>query len=477
MTVVRRGREGLALVAARTGGIRLLDLQPMRVMTIATDDAGRVHLALQERAPDVDFVEDLTVRVVQTLFEQGGAIAIEEGLGREAFGDLRAARVAGGADFDLARGLAGRYASGDRASGLEAPGMLRAEGDPEPAPRDLGVGAGLRPGDVRRARPMTGLAGDIDLRPARRVGLARGVVVLPEVRGVAVGAHRIPAARRARPVQQVAWRHGFVGLQMEPSLTSLALGARIPGDAQGLQATAAERHQVLLERRDAEGVADLELAGLSFGIGGLDEESPIASAEAKSLAVVLDGRVVEIAEHALGRGVLHREVVMRSPPEARLLGMAGRTGLDADVARHRRGARCQGRRASRLLIGPLNGLGGTCGRLLAADREEPRASREERRHGSLAGGRKTPGTLFRSFHRHLEPFRSGEMEPIHRQNDRSLSETTSRNGEARIPIAGQSGPAGFGALMRKASAVGPGPPSDCERVPLGRLEWVMFEAP
>ena len=77
--VVMRGRgEDLAPMAPRADRIRLFDAEAVRVVAVAADHARAVHPALEERAPHVDLVEDLTVRVVQALLEERGAVAIEE---------------------------------------------------------------------------------------------------------------------------------------------------------------------------------------------------------------------------------------------------------------------------------------------------------------------------------------------------------------------------------------------------------------
>src|SRR6476659_6072010 len=70
-------------------------LATVRVVAVAAGDAVRVHPALQERAPDVDFVALLAVGVIERPPEQRRAIVIEERLTRRVtFENLAAARVA-----------------------------------------------------------------------------------------------------------------------------------------------------------------------------------------------------------------------------------------------------------------------------------------------------------------------------------------------------------------------------------------------
>ena len=64
----------------------------------------------------------------------------------------------------------------------------------------------------------------------------------------------------------------LVGIEVEPALAAGRLRPRVPGDAEGLQAAARHLHQILLQRRDAQGEGDLELAGLAVGPVGAHEE-------------------------------------------------------------------------------------------------------------------------------------------------------------------------------------------------------------
>src|SRR5262245_41749982 len=76
-------------------------------MTIATGHAARVHLTLQERTPDVDFVALLAVGMVERAREQRRTVIIEKRFaGRITIGDLAAPRMALRARFDLSFGCA-----------------------------------------------------------------------------------------------------------------------------------------------------------------------------------------------------------------------------------------------------------------------------------------------------------------------------------------------------------------------------------
>ena len=55
----------------------------------------------------------------------------------------------------------------------------------------------------------------------------------------------------------------LVRVQVIPALPALGGGARIPGDAQGLQPTARQRQQVLLQRIYTEHIGDFEVLQLA----------------------------------------------------------------------------------------------------------------------------------------------------------------------------------------------------------------------
>jgi hypothetical protein len=381
--VVRGGGEDLGAVAAGAHRLGLLDAERVHVVAVAARHTGSVHAALYERPPDEDLVEDLTVRVVEPLLEQCGSVGVEEALPGLAGRDPGAAGVAGRADVELGpRGPRGRAAR-NRASGLEAPDALLPELDHELAARRLRAGACLRPGHVRRSRAVARLAGDVDLRPGRLVAVPSEVVALRDVRRVALGAHRVPAAGGTGPVQHVARRDGFFGMEVEPALTALAGGPRVPGDAESLQAPPGERNQVLLERLDAEGVRDLELAPLALGVRCAHEQAPIASFETEVFVPVPEGGLRGVRQYGVVVGDLHGEVVVRAAPASRLVGVAAGASLAADVGGLRR-------------LG--GGRGGSRGRdrsrrFTAGERREERDQRkaEAGARWRVARGRPTPG--------------------------------------------------------------------------------------
>ena len=104
--------------------------------------------------------------------------------------------------------------------------------------------------------------------------------------------------------------HLLVGVEVEPPLTALVLRPAVPGDRERLQTTVRKLDQVLLQRRDAERVFDLELGELSVRAVGFDKELAVAAEEARLDPVMLEGRAGKVAEDRLLRCVVHRQLVV-----------------------------------------------------------------------------------------------------------------------------------------------------------------------
>jgi hypothetical protein len=147
------------------------------------------------------------------------------------------------------------------------------------APRQPALLA-LGPGDVGGAGTVASLTRDIDLRPGGRVGVGHRIVVLAQLGRVALGAHEVPGLVDAGPMQRITGLELPVGVEVKPALPALILGPRIPGDAERLHPAVREGDQILLERVDAERVADLECAELAVRPVGDDEELAVAPEEA-----------------------------------------------------------------------------------------------------------------------------------------------------------------------------------------------------
>ena len=111
-------------------------------------------------------------------------------------------------------------------------------------------------------------------------------------------------------------------------------GPRIPGKAQRLETSTGQRDQVLLQRIDAEDELDLVIRGFSAGFLAafrVDEELAVALEKARGALEMREGGVIEIAQHGGGRGMIHRQVVVRASPLRRLIRVALHAGVLADV--------------------------------------------------------------------------------------------------------------------------------------------------
>src|SRR5262249_22311016 len=76
--------------------------QTVRLMAVRTCDPRTIHLALRERAVFVDFLEDLTVGVVQPVVEQRRQVIVEKTVaGPRIRRDRSPPRMAGGARVQL----------------------------------------------------------------------------------------------------------------------------------------------------------------------------------------------------------------------------------------------------------------------------------------------------------------------------------------------------------------------------------------
>ena len=160
-------------------------------------------------------------------------------------------------------------------------------------------------------RPVTGLAADVERAPRRPVRVGRGIVALSQVRRVALGAHQVPVLIAAGPVQGLPGRDRLVRGEGQPALR---LG--VPCRSETLQPPAGESDQILLERRDAERVRDLEIGDGAFGALGVYEEPSVPPEEARCHSEMGEPGVLEVAQHGVLVGSLHRPFMVRAHPRA-----------------------------------------------------------------------------------------------------------------------------------------------------------------
>ncbi|MNO93085.1 hypothetical protein D3C76_846750 [compost metagenome] len=292
---------------------RCLELRAVGVVAVAAAHTLVGHFALGEGAVLEHFVLDLAVQGVQLAGQGAWQVIVHQALADgEAITQRRAARVAAGAGFDFDGGVLV----------LEVDGKTRVDQ----------VGLFRRPFQVIGGRAVTGLATDAEAVPLAVEGVFRGIEIALVAGGVALDAHEVGVLAGLAPVQRVLEGHALARVEMKPAVL---LG--IPGDAQGLQATVAHLDQVLLQRCDAEGVGDLEVGVLAVDAGGVDPESVVLSREPGGFVLGLEGDAVEVAEHRLGIGWLHRQLMMGTLPVLDLGAVAALALLFVDHVRRRHG--------------------------------------------------------------------------------------------------------------------------------------------
>ena len=316
-------------------------LLPVGIVTVRAGDALRRHPAGEERAVVVDLVAHLAVGPVQPRLDQRRPEGVVQRLaGHVIIGELAAPGMAACADLDLRRRRPGNGPAGAPGFGIEGP----ADAVPFIEPGQQTIPAALtvatRPGHVRLARAVAGLAGDVDFRPGRVEGIAPGVVILAQVGGVAVRALVVPVLVDAGPVQRIARADVLAGVEVKPALAACVRRTGIPGDGQRLQPAARKLDQVLLQRIDAEGVADPEVLQRAVRAVGPDLECLAVTKEAGLDARAREHGAIEVARDRGRRGVSHRNRVLRALPGRIFSVMAAGAGRAAHVG----GRRCAHRR-------------------------------------------------------------------------------------------------------------------------------------
>ena len=347
----RRVRRRMAVVRDRgifVGGVTLqadavsrrTKLGGVRLVTIAAGDAGSEHFALLERAVVVDLVQHLPVGTVEPAREQRDRMRVRERAPRHPLlGKFAAARVTQPAGLDLLAHERGRDVAARVARGrIDRPDdtVALVEPDQQTLARVIALAerppALLRPGPADMPRPlsMTGLAAHADFREAGGKAVGCGVVILAHAGRMASRAHEVPVLVQPGPVQHVIVLDLLVRVEMKPALAALVLRPAVPGERQRLQAAVGKLDQILLQWLDAERVLDLKRHQPAVGPVGLDEKLPILAEEAGSHAVIVEGRIAEIAEHRFVVRMLHGKLVLRAVPELRLRPVTAGAGLAAD---------------------------------------------------------------------------------------------------------------------------------------------------
>ena len=109
---------------------------------------------------------------------------------------------------------------------------------------------------------------------------------------------------------------------MIPALASILLGPSVPSDPERLEPAAWQLDQILLEWRDAECIADLEIRELSIRPVGADPEFAVLLEERALDAVLGEGSAVKVSENGLLSRLLHGSLMLGCIPIGMLSGMA-----------------------------------------------------------------------------------------------------------------------------------------------------------
>ena len=179
------------------------------------------------------------------------------------------------------------------------------------------------PGPWQASQPTAKSLHFVSKPPGRRV------VALAHVRRVTVGAHVVPVLLPTRPVELVAGGELLVGVEIDP-----APRVHVPRARVGLQASAGELEQVLLQRLEPEAVLHPEVGDRAVGPRCVDEVAAVARGEL---------RLREVSEHPVRVGELDRARVLRAAPGRGRGGVALGAGFAADELGGRRRSRRSGR--------------------------------------------------------------------------------------------------------------------------------------
>ncbi len=131
-------------------------------------------------------------------------------------------------------------------------------------------------------------------------------------------------------MQRIVVADMLIRIEVEPALAALLLRAAVPSDGQRLHAAVRKLDEILLQGLEPERVLHLERTELAVRAVGLDEELAVLFEEAGLGAVIVEARVVEIAEHGVGARVGHGVGVLRGMPQLPRVLVTGDAGLAAD---------------------------------------------------------------------------------------------------------------------------------------------------
>src|SRR5262249_48299957 len=203
-------------------------------------NAGGEHLALLERAVVVDLVEHLPVGLIKAPANRRNGVCFRQPFTRQpVFRKLTSTRMTQTAGLRLFAQAKGQLAARRVATSLmnrPVDVATLVEANRKPLHRIFSftewppTRPPIRPADVLGAWAMASLTADADFREGCGKAIARWVVVLAHAGRMAFRTHIVPILVQLGPVQKVVVTDLFVGIEVEPALTTLFPGTAVPGN-------------------------------------------------------------------------------------------------------------------------------------------------------------------------------------------------------------------------------------------------------
>jgi len=148
---------------------------------------------------------------------------------------------------------------------------------------------------------------------------------------MAFRAHVIPILGDTRPVEDVARQNTLLIVDMKPTLSALLLGTGVPAERQALVSPARKLDKILLQGPYAKSVFDLIV--LKFAIRAFCMDIILTGnfVEVGGDTQMIEGHIVEIAEHGSFCGHIHGHVMVGADIKIVLFFMAVLARLTPDI--------------------------------------------------------------------------------------------------------------------------------------------------
>ena len=164
---------------------------------------------------------------------------------------------------------------------------------------------------------MAGFAADVDGLVLGVVAVGAEVVILVNISAVALSTATVPIVIDTGPMQRARMRDILIGIFIDvvPALTALCFGPGIPGDTQCLKSPPGQGQEQLLKGINPENIGDFKGLKLAIGIVGTDPVVTVFARKFTGNALISKGDVIEVTEDRIGRGFLHRQIMVRVCPK------------------------------------------------------------------------------------------------------------------------------------------------------------------